>query len=483
MTRTWRWCRCWSCDLVTEPERAAWRALSVFAGGWTLEAAEAVIGGETLDLLSHLADKSLVSVEERDSVTRYRLLETVRQYGHDRLLEAGEYTATRDRHLAHFLNWTTGLESNFYSRDMVPALNQFDAELDNIRAALEWAQEHDPEAALQLASALTLTGNFGYNTEWRRWLRDIFPRFDALSPAADETTRARRTLRARRLFAAGVLAYNQGENSAARALLVDSVTLARETRQDLTRAKALNMLATVLVSHDAAAALEAIEEAWQVSQAIQFQWGLAQCLTNRATLAWLRGDFAAAAAYHKQLEPLVRAIGNPWLSAITTLNVGLTAAQQENYAEAGARLAESAQLFGQIGDRNFITVAQSERAHMERLQDRYDQAMALYARTIVGWQELGHQAAATHELECIGFIAVAQSQPQKAARLFAAAEALRESLESQMTTNERAEYDHHLLKLRGQLNEAEFAAAWAAGRALSMDEAIALALSSISGTA
>jgi non-specific serine/threonine protein kinase len=170
------------------------------------------------------------------------------------------------------------------------------------------------------------------------------------------------------------------------------------------------------------------------------------------------------------------------LSAIITLNVGVAAAQQANYAEAGARLAESAQLFGQVGDRQFITVARSEQAHLERLQGRYDQALALYARTIVGWQELGHHAAAAHTLECIGFIAIAQSQPENAARLLGAAEALRESLESRMTNNEREEYDRHLLQLRGQLNEAAFAVAWAAGRALSMDEAIALALSSASGT-
>jgi predicted negative regulator of RcsB-dependent stress response len=375
------------------------------------------------------------------------------------------------------------LEPEFSGRDMVQALNHFAIELDNVRAALDWAQEHDPQAALQLASVWNPAGNFGYTTEWRRRLRDILLGFDALPPAGDEATHARRVLRAKGLYAAGVLAFDQGENSTAHALLVESVALARETGQDLTRAKALNILATMLVFRDEAAALRWIDEGWQVSQAINFQWGLAECLNHRATLASLRCDFAAAAAYHKQIAPLVRAIGNPWLSALTTLNVALTAAQQENYAEAGARLEESAQLFGQIGDRQFTTIARSERAHMERLQGRYDQAMALYARTIVGWQELGHHAPVTHELECIGFIAIAQSQPEKAARLFGAAEALRESLESQMTTNEREEYERHLLNLHRQLNKAEFAAAWAAGRVLSMDEAIALAVSPISGTA
>jgi predicted ATPase/class 3 adenylate cyclase len=473
----------WSNDLLTEPERAAWRQLSVFAGGWTLEAAEGVIGGEALDWLSHLADKSLISVEERDGAARYRLLETVRQYGRDKLLEAGESAATRDRHLAYFLDWTTRLEPIFYSRDMLLALNQFDLELDNIRAALAWAQEHDPEAALQLASTLTPTGNRGYSTEWRRWLRDIFPRFDALLPAEDETSRARLAMRAKGLFAAGLLAFNEGENRAARALLVESVALARETGQDLTRAKALNMLATILVTEDGVLALEAIDEGWQVSQAIQFRWGLAAFLSLRSTLARLRGDYAAAAAYNEQLVPLMRAIGHPWLSALTTLSVGLMAAQQANYTEAAARLEESAQLFGQIGDRHFVTVAQSERAHIERLQGRYEQAMALYARTIVGWQELGHRAGAAHQLECIGFIAIAQSQPQKAARLLGAAEAMRESIESQMTPAEREEYDRHFAALRGQLSEAEFAAAWAAGRTLSLDEAVAYASSPASDPA
>ena len=279
----------WSCDLLTEPERAAWRQLSVFAGGWTLEAAEAVIGGEALDWLSRLADKSLVSVEERDGAARYRLLETVRQYGRDKLLEAGESAATRDRHLGYFVEWAMRLEPEFLGRDMVQALNHFAIELDNVRAALDWAQKHDPQAALQLASVWNPAGNFGYTTEWRRRLRDILLGFDALPPAGDKATHARQALRAKGLYAAGVLAFNQGENSTAHALLVESVALARETGQDLTRAKALNILATMLVFRDEAAALRWIEEGWQVSQAINFQWGsgrLSQPSGNFGQSAW-----------------------------------------------------------------------------------------------------------------------------------------------------------------------------------------------------
>ncbi|MEP7357510.1 MAG: adenylate/guanylate cyclase domain-containing protein, partial [Anaerolineales bacterium] len=120
----------WSCDLLSAPERAAWRQLSVFAGGFTFEAAEAVLGAEALDWLSHLVDKSLVVVEDYEvaTQTRYRLLETIRQYGRDKLLEAGEASAVRDRHLAHYLRLALDAEPKLRCPDMVSVLNRLELE-------------------------------------------------------------------------------------------------------------------------------------------------------------------------------------------------------------------------------------------------------------------------------------------------------------------------------------------------------------------
>lgn len=147
----------WSYDLLPVAERGALARLSVFAGGWTFGAAEAVIGPEALDLLSHLVDKSLVVVDELAEApeTRYRLLETIRQYARDKLLESGEAPMVRDRHLRHYLLVAEVAEPKLEGPEMLPALNQLEAELDNIRAALEWTLDRSPQAAVQLAARLT----------------------------------------------------------------------------------------------------------------------------------------------------------------------------------------------------------------------------------------------------------------------------------------------------------------------------------------
>ncbi len=240
----------WSYDLLSEAERMALSRLSVFAGGWTFEAAEAVLGPDALDLLSHLVDKSLTVAEEpkQSGERRYRLLETVRQYGRDKLLESGEAPAVRDLHLQTYLRFAVEAEPKLEGPQMLPVLDQLEAELDNIRTAMEWALERDPQAALQLAASLPrFWQSHGKLTEGRRWLGDSLTRFDTLAPAEEDSGRRRQALKAKGLSAAGTLAFGQGELNAARALLEESVVLARATGEQRTLVKALSMLGYVAI--------------------------------------------------------------------------------------------------------------------------------------------------------------------------------------------------------------------------------------------
>src|SRR5262249_54839199 len=154
----------WSYDLLSEQEKALLCRLSIFAGGWTLEAAEDVGGGEILDLLSQLVDKSLVLYEDQGGQARYRLLETVRQYGRERLTEAGEVEAVSRQHRDYFLRLAEEAEPKLDGRDAALWLNRLETEHDNLRAALEWSLEavegEKSDAALRLAGAL-----------WRFWNR------------------------------------------------------------------------------------------------------------------------------------------------------------------------------------------------------------------------------------------------------------------------------------------------------------------------
>ncbi len=145
-------------------------------------------------------------------------------------------------------------------------------------------------------------------------------------------------------------------------------------------------------------------------------------------------------------------------------------------AEAQARLEESIVLFQELGDRRIANQARSEVAHLQRRQGNCQQALMLYRETIASWLELGHRAAVAHQLECLAFIAQAQGQPERAARLLGAAEALRHEAASAMTPSERDEYDQAVLDLRSQLDEASLTIAWTAGRAMTTEQAVAYAL-------
>jgi tetratricopeptide (TPR) repeat protein len=190
----------------------------------------------------------------------------------------------------------------------------------------------------------------------------------------------------------------------------------------------------------------------------------------------LYGDFAAARTFAEEALKLSRDLGDPWDIAISIMGLGAMATLQGNYSQALAHYEEGEMLFRQLGDRNMVNAMQSERAHIERRLGHYAQAVALYSKTLAGWQELGNQAALAHELECFAFIAVAQNQTQRAACLLGAAEALRESVDSPMTANERIEYDQNVATLRAQMDAQELAVAWAEGRAMTMEQAIQFAL-------
>ena len=175
----------WSYDLLSDEERRLLRRLAVFAGGCSLEAAEQVCGGDdssdgdTLELLSHLIDKSLVAVEDEDGERRYRLLETVRQYARDRLFESGEAAALRDRHLHFFERLALEAEPELLGPNHIAWASRLTADHDNLRAALEWglATSGNAETPLRMVCALwSFWNQRNYFAEGRQWVERALPR-------------------------------------------------------------------------------------------------------------------------------------------------------------------------------------------------------------------------------------------------------------------------------------------------------------------
>jgi predicted ATPase/class 3 adenylate cyclase len=349
--RTLRATMDWSWELLEERERALLRRLAVFAGGWTLPAAEAlgaaggVDGWEVLDLLDSLTGKSLVQLEETAAETRYGLLETVREYSLEALVASGEEERVREVHATYCLALAEQLEPILEGPGQEQALRQLAAEHDNLGVALEWALASNPgPIGLRLAAALqrywTICCHF---SEGRRWLA-------ALLDAAPDTEPA---LRARALQAAGALAYNLGDLAQAEAWGRESLRLLRALGDLPGIALVLHDLGNVVsqrADYDEAVAL--FEESLALRRSLGDRLGMARSLHNLGTIAYEQGDYPRAVALLEEPLAIHRELGDLAGTSIVLGNLGALAMARGELARARELLEESLALRDQLGDRS-----------------------------------------------------------------------------------------------------------------------------------
>jgi predicted ATPase/class 3 adenylate cyclase len=425
----------WSYDLLFEPERTLLRRLSVFAGGWTLEAAEAVCTSkdleawEVLDLLTTLVEKSLVVYEEQDE-PRYRLLETVRQYARDRLLEAGEGEAVRQRHLRFFLRWAEEVEPKLRS-EQVAWLERLEKEHDNLRTALEWCNtgENGGEARLRLASAM-----FGF---W--WMR--------------------------------------GHLSEGREQFADALSGTEVLGPTAARATALNLAGRLLrLFGDYAAARALHEEALAISRTLVDMKGIASSLDQLGTVAHYEGNYGSARLLLEEGLSIWRELGDRQGIAGSLLSLGTLAYLQGDYGPARALLEESLAFFREVNNKGNVAYLLNFLGNVARAEGNYPLARSFYEEDLALVRELGHKFGMQGVLDAFAQLAAAEGQPKRAARLMGAAEALREALHTPVPYSWRADHDRAVAVARAALGEAVFAAAWAEGQALSLEAAVACAL-------
>jgi non-specific serine/threonine protein kinase len=442
----------WSYNLLSEAERILFNRLSVFAGGWTLEAAEAICadtappppvhgglppragaGGEddVLDLLTHLVDKSLVVVEEQGEEARYRFLETVRQYARDKLLESREGAELRGRHLEWFLKLAEQAEPELYGEEQAKWFDRLDAELDNIRAALEWSLGgEEAERGLRLAAALWwFWGVRGHGIEGREWLER------ALAMSSGASTPAR----AKALYGAGLKALFQGDYERAVALAQESLALCRELGDKVGITHSLYILAWYKGFHQGnfEEAVKLYEEVVVLRREIGDKRGIAHSLFTLGFLVLRQGDYERAVALGEEGLAMCRELEDKWGIAISLFLLGLVARYRGDYKLAATLWRESLTLF---------------------------------------W-ELRYKGGIVWCLEELAGAAGVQGQPERAARLFGAAEALRQVIGVPVWPSERADYDRSVAAVRAGLGEEAFAKAWEEGRKMKMEEAVEWALS------
>ena len=466
----------WSYDLLSVEEQTLLRRLSVFAGGWTFEAAEAVCADlDVLTLLTQLVNKSLVMVDDQGESTRYHLLETIRQYARDKLLEAGESEQTRTNHLDFFLQFAEHAETYMNGPQELEWRGLLDMEYDNLRTALEWGLENDVDKILRLAAALhVFWERHGYEVEGRRLLNEVLARAKTVPLGEGQAARERILYRARALNAIGFLSFGQGDNFGSLKAFEDSVTLLRQIEENEPLAKALSYVGMARAFlGDREAARRSAEEAVALARDVGDQFLLGNALANLAGVtAMTQGDLEKVRSYHKEAFQLLQETGSHWVIAMTRFGYALFTSVQGNYAESRSQFEACIPLFTELKDRHRLAMVRSELAHLERREGRFQKARSLYRETIQEWQRVGHRAAVAHELECLAFVVKAQEEDQRAARLFGAAESLREHINIPMNPPERIEYDREVNDLRASMEEAAFAKAWAEGRALTMEQAI-----------
>jgi non-specific serine/threonine protein kinase len=343
----------WSYDLLSEAERRLLRRLSTFAGGWTLEAAEHVCSGggidrgDVLDLLSRLVDKSLVIVDvEAGGRRRYRCLETVRQYGWERLRESDEADAVRARHFGYFLELARRAEPELTRAEQLHWLNGLQLEHDNLRVALEWRLGSDDageglDLAVQLHWFWLKRAHFA---EGQQWLER--------SLAGSGAPPARR---AQARLALGSIVFFQGDFARAHALLEESAGTARDAGDLSTVAFALGLLTMVAIERgDVAGAAQRAAESANAARAAGEPWLEGLSLSYFAYEALFAGDIDRAGRLHEEGLALARARGELWAMGIVLYDLALLRVVQHRPAEARALCHEGIALGRQFGDRRAI---------------------------------------------------------------------------------------------------------------------------------
>jgi non-specific serine/threonine protein kinase len=326
--RTMRATLDWSHDLLAGEARALFRRLSVFSGGFTLEAAEEVCAfgeleqDEILELLARLTEHSLVTVSTDAEGTRYGMLEPVRQYALERLEESGESTVARERHAARFLALAESAQPQFLGPEYQVWSGRLEREHDNLRDALRFASEDgDLCAGLRLVGALSLFWWIGgYLHEGRRWAEGL------LSQPFDADHAGCELARAWALWAAGELAFVQGDLARAAERFEESLALYRRLGDDVGIASVLAELGQVARSqgdHDRAAALS--EEGLEMARRLGDFKAAAIALGTLGRLEGHRGNLEGAISRYEESLALFRGLGHEWGSAYTLANLAETA--------------------------------------------------------------------------------------------------------------------------------------------------------------
>jgi predicted ATPase/class 3 adenylate cyclase len=426
----------WSYSVLDPAEQILFARLAVFVGGRTLEAVAAVCNADgdlvidPFDGVASLLDKSLLRQEDGpDGEPRFIMLETIHEYAHERLAASGEGSLLQGRHAEYFLTLAEQAEAELDGPRQVAWLNLLEAEHDNVRAALRHMLDHgNAEVAGRLCTALhRFWAIHGHVTEARQWLAAVLAHTAMLSGRTQ----------ARVLFVAGKLASLQSDFGQAQALLELSLALCREQDDPHGIARALHDLGGLAMEQgDVPGANTLYEEGLALWRQLEDKRSIAATINNLGCLARDQGDYGRALLLLQESLELARELGHTMLVAVILINVGSVMEQE--------------------GDSTRAQVA--------------------YAASLALARELGNKECFAYGLEGLGGVAAARGQAHCAARLFGAAEAVREVIDTPLSPVDHRHHERRIAVARAHLNEAAWTAAWAEGREMPLEQAVTYAL-------
>jgi predicted ATPase/DNA-binding CsgD family transcriptional regulator len=478
----------WSYDLLDQGEQQLFARLAVFRNGCSIEAVEAIcspgLNADVLDGLQSLLNKSLLYQAEIPSgEIRFLMHETMREYALERLADSGEEEQIRTRHLMFFLKLAEKAELHLDGSEQAAWLNRLDIEHDNLRTAVNWSQsaEGTGELTLRLASALA---DFW---DWRGYLSEGREHLSAALSRRATTKRTR--VRAKALFEAGSLAYEQGDYPAARDYLEESLFIFRELEpaDQLDIAHCLRMLGdTEIAVGGYTRGTTLLSDSLEIFRELNDLNGTARALWQLGWCAVRPGDFERANRCFSEALPLYQDIGDKNGLAYVMAGMGEVALRQGDYDRAKELLDESLALRYEYGADWGIAATIGSLGWLALRQGDLEAAEKLIRESLTIRLEIGDRSGTAWCLEKMAEIALTtgnlgdsieeNKKMRRAARLFGAAAALREPLESTIDLADQPEYERQIGEVRSHLDEATFAVAWDAGQTMTFEQAVAYAL-------
>ena len=469
----------WSYELLDDAEQRLFARLSVFAGGWTLSAAEVVGAGEVIAkddvvyLLIALVEKSLVVAD--DDGDRYRMLETVREYAREKLSMSGDANAVRERHRDFFLALAVNAEPNLTGPEQAASLQRLDDEHDNLRSALEQclAAASGLGAALRLCRALHWFWIMrGHRAEGLDWCVRVL---------GAEGIDMRSRERAMALEAAGILAYHLGDFSAARGYHERSLAVSRELSDQKGIASAAIFLANLQLRQGQPAAAQALcEEALAIARSLDDPWLTQQSLNGLGNIALDVSDYPTAQSLYEESLAIARERADRVRIAILLNNLGYATFLRGQYPAARALHEESLAIRRELKDPGGIAYSLSGLGDVALEHGDYAAAGAFFTDALSIRRELGDKMGIAELLEKQAAVIGAIVNAVHAARIAGAAERLREEIGYPLTPAERVRYDVHMAAVRAAVgDDRAFRRAWKEGRTLSPEQAIGISLEAL----